>query len=319
MRRLRSALVTGATGFLGSVLVDRLLADGVEVTALVRSDSRRLHRLSRPGLRVVEVDSWDAATLPARLMDVRADVLFHLASYGVHQDQREPGKMIDGNVGLVATLLQIAAQLQLGLFIHTGSCSEYGIPERQGCPIAETEALRPVSLYGAAKAAAGVFGGILASQLGVPFVALRLFGVYGPHESAERLMPYLIRHLEADSPVDLTLGGQVRDLLFEDDVADAFVTVAKSEEIQLYNTYNVCSSVPVRIREVGEQIADEMGKPRDLLHWGDRPYRSDEPMWLVGDLQKFAKATAWRPTTSWRDGVSLMVAHARSAGGEVNG
>jgi nucleoside-diphosphate-sugar epimerase len=198
------------------------------------------------------------------------------------------------------------------LFVYTGSCSEYGIPKNEGRPIVETQALHPVSLYGAAKAAAGVFGGILASQLGVPFVTLRLFGAYGPHESPERLMPYLIRHLEKDSPVDLTPGGQVRDFLFEDDVADAFIAAATSEKIRLYNSYNVCSSVPVRIREVGERIADEMGKPRDLLRWGARPYRGDEPMWLVGDFQKFTRATAWRPTTNWRDGVSRVIAHTRS-------
>lgn len=312
MKHLESALVTGATGFLGSVLVDRLLADQVEVTALVRSNSRAFHQLARPGVRVVEVDSWDATTLATKFKDIRADVLFHLASYGVQQDQRDPGQMIDGNIGLVTTLLQAAAHLPLRLFIHTGSCSEYGFPETEGRLIAETHALRPVSLYGAAKAASVVFGGVLAARLEIPFVTLRLFGVFGPHESPQRVMPYLIRHLENNLPVDLTPGGQVRDFLFEEDVANAFVAAAKSDEIELYNTYNVCSSLPARIREVGERIADEMGKPRELLRWGDRPYRSDEPMWLVGDYQKFARATSWCPTISWRDGVRGMIAHARS-------
>lgn len=309
MKSLKSALVTGATGFLGSVLVERLLAERVQVTALVRPGSRALQKLTRPGVRVVEVDSWNAAALAMKLEDTRAEALFHLASYGVQQDQRDPVQMVDGNIGLVTTLLQVASHMRLGLFVHTGSCSEYGFPEAEGRLVDETHALRPASLYGAAKAASVIFGSILAAQLKVPFVTLRLFGVFGPHETSQRLMPYLIRNLRNNAPVDLTAGEQVRDFLFEEDVASAFVMAAKSDEIEHYDTYNVCSSFPARVREVGERIADLMGKPRELLRWGDRPYRSDEPMWLVGDHQKFSRATSWRPNITWRDGVDRMILH----------
>jgi nucleoside-diphosphate-sugar epimerase len=78
----------------------------------------------------------------------------------------------------------------------------------------------------------------------------------------------LIRRLENDTPVDLTPGEQVRDLLFEDDVVNALLQASESDGLQPYQVYNVCSARPVRIREVGEAVADALNKPRELLHTG---------------------------------------------------
>lgn len=308
MSRLRSALVTGATGFLGSGLVDRLLADGVEVVALVRPGARADRLRSRCGVRLIEVSVWDTPTLRSRLEAINLEVVFHLASYGVQPDQQDPRLLIEGNIGVLTNLLEATAHRNLRRFIHTGSCSEYGWPEHTGRPIAETQSLQPRSLYGSAKVACGSFGSLLAERLGVPFTALRLFGVYGPHEADQRLMPYLIRRLQNNAKVDLTPGEQVRDLLYEEDVARAYVAAATADQISDYHTYNVCSSQPVRVRSIGEAIADALDKPRDLLRWGDRSYRADEPMWLVGDNQKFRDATGWVAETSLKDGIVRMIA-----------
>lgn len=311
MKNLRTALVTGATGFIGSVLVDRLLADGVEVVALVRPGPRTARLSTRARIRLVEVSVWDTSSLRSSLDTIRADAIFHLASYGVQPDHQSPRLLVDGNVGVLASLLEATAHWDVRRFIHTGSCSEYGKPERVGEPIVEAQTLQPMSLYGSAKAACGSFGKLLAQRLGVPFTTLRLFGVYGPHEAEQRLMPYLIHRLQDDVAVDLTPGEQVRDLLFEDDVVRAFVSAATEDDIPDNQTYNVCSSQPVRIRTIGESIADALGKPRDLLHWGDRSYRADEPMWLVGDNQKFRNATSWAPSIDLEEGIARMIAAIR--------
>jgi nucleoside-diphosphate-sugar epimerase len=79
----------------------------------------------------------------------------------------------------------------------------------------------------------------------------------------------------------------------------------------LYEAYNVCSSQPTRIREVGEVVADTLQKPRDLLQWGRRQYRTDEPMWLVGDNRRFVRATSWRPAVSLEDGIRRIISSGR--------
>jgi UDP-glucose 4-epimerase len=308
----RSALVTGSTGFLGSALVSRLLTENVEVTCLVRpqSISKTVEFASDPGFRVIE---FDGLNLESKLRGAAAEVVFHLASYGVQPGHSDLVSMVEGNVSILLRLLRAAAGWPLRRFVHTGSCSEYGYPQREGALIAETHPIGPKSLYGAAKAASVLCGNALASSLGVPFVTLRLFGAFGTREAPQRLVPYLISGLLNDQAVDLTGGEQVRDLLFEDDVVSAFLAAATSEGLKSGEVYNVCSSRPTRIREMGEIVADAVAKPRDLLHWGERPYRSDEPMWLVGDNCRFRQATGiWSPKVTLHEGVRRMVVKART-------
>ena len=317
MTLCQSALVTGATGFLGSVLVERLVAERVEITALVRSNERATSLRLLRGVNVIEVNSWDVATLTAKLKGVHADVVFHLASYGVQQNQRDQSQLIDGNIGLVTGLLQAAADLPLRRFIHTGSCSEYGFPDQEGALVAETQPIRPKSPYGAAKAASVLCGNALACSLGIPFVTLRLFGVFGTREGPDRLVPYVISRLLNHQPVDLTWGEQVRDFLFEDDVAEAFLAAASADGLKSGEIYNVCSSRATRIRSLGELVADVMEKPRDLLRWGQRPYRPDEPMWMVGDCRRFQEATgSWSAKISLPEGIRRMIDHARHSRGQ---
>jgi UDP-glucose 4-epimerase len=307
----RSALVTGSTGFLGSVLVRRLLAEDVAVTCLVRSQSisKAIHFAGDPRVRVVEFQGTDF--VPS-LGGISADVVFNLASYGVRDTDRDADQLIAGNLSILIGLLRATADWPLKRFVHVGSCSEYGFPAREGALVAETHPIQPRSLYGAAKAASVLCGNAWAYSLDVPFVTLRLFGVYGPSEGPHRLVPYVISRLLNDESVDLTSGEQVRDLLYEDDVAAAFLTAAKAEGIKSGEVYNVCSSRPARIREVVEFVADALAKPRDLLHWGERPYRADEPMWLVGDNRHFRQATTtWSPTVSLHDGLRRVIENAR--------
>lgn len=310
MRSFGSALVTGATGFIGSALVSRLAAEQVRVTCLVRRKRASLPFDQLPNVRVIEVPSFQTPRLKAELANVTAEVVFNLASYGVQPEDRDPGGLIEGNVGLVTHLLEAVADWPLLKFIHAGSCSEYGLPGSEGRPIAESQPLRPLSLYGAAKAASVLFGSAYASQLGVPFVTLRLFGVFGTREAPQRLVPYIIDHLENHEGADLTPGEQVRDLLFEDDVVQAFLVAAETE-LGLYEAYNICSSRPTRLRELGEMVADILQRPRELLQWGKRKYRSDEPMWLVGDNRRFVSATSWQPTLSLEDGIRRVVSKRR--------
>ena len=313
MSTLRSALVTGATGFLGSALVARLLSENVEITCLVRSQSisKANFLADDHRIRIVEVPAFETSVLQSKLVGISAEVIFHLASYGVQQADRDIDQLVGGNVSIVLHLLRATAHWPLRRFVHTGSCSEYGCLVPEGTLIPETHPMQPRSLYGAVKAASALCGNALASSLGIPFVTLRLFGVFGTWEAPPRLVPYLISRLQNDQPVDLTPGEQVRDFLFEDDVAAAFLAAATAEGLESGEAYNVCSSRPTRVRDMGEMVADALKKPRELLHWGERPYRSDEPMWLVGDNRRFREAACWSPAISPHEGVCRIVDHAQ--------
>lgn len=303
-----SALVTGATGFIGSALTRRLAEEGIKVFCLVRQQSNleRLKTLSGR-VEIIKVPSFRSSELEKALTGTTADVVFNLASSGVSQENPDPEALIEGNVNLVSNLLVAVRKWQLKQFVHTGSCSEYGLPVRRE-QLTEQDPLRPVSLYGAAKAASVLYGSALSARFKVPFVTLRLFGVYGVGEGPNRLIPYIIDHLLRDEPVDVTPGEQVRDFLYIDDAVEAFMKAGdRGRPWEYPGVYNVCLGMPVRVRDVGEAVARGMDKPVELLQWGKRPYRADEPMWMVGDNRRFVETTGWRPKVSLSEGIARMI------------
>jgi len=307
MTGISSALVAGSTGFIGSSLTRRLSEEGIRTFCLVREGRYNPESFKDVrGAELIEIQSSRADALQRALSGITADAVFNLASYGVNPRENDADIMIDANLHFVSLLLQITSQWPLKRFIHAGSCFEYGEPEDRK-PISEDHQIRPLSLYGATKAASVLIGNALAARLSAPFVTLRLFGVYGKGERPHRLIPYTMDLLNKNEPVDLTPGEQVRDLMYVDDVADALVTAARHGSIIPRGVYNLCSGVPVTIREVGETVARVMDKPSSLLRWGERAYSSTEPMWLVGDNRKFTEATGWKPKVGLLDGIRLMV------------
>lgn len=310
MTQPRSVLVTGATGLVGSALVRLLRTEGIAVHCLIRRGSlSKLPPLA--GIEAIEVPAFTTEALRKSLEGISCDTVFHLASYGVQINDRDRDQLIAGNVGLLAHVLEAVSDHPPARFIFTGSCSEYGFPAKDGQPISEDQPLRPTSLYGATKAAAELYGNALALQLKIPFTTLRLFNVFGPAEGPHRLLPSIIQALDRDCPVDLTGGEQERDLLHVDDVAGALLAAARSEGLKPSAAYNVCSGHPVRIREIGQTAARLMGKPQNLLQWGKLPYRSDEPMWVVGDPTRFQQDISWRPSMNLIEGIRDMLTAVR--------
>lgn len=299
-----SALVTGGTGFIGAALVDRLVAAGTRVVCLVRDASPRRARLPAP-VRAVAPEDWSAAGLRRALAGASFDAVFHLAASGVSPDARDPEALIAGNALLTCSLIAALAEAPPRRFVHVGSCSEYA-PIEAPARLTEDHPLDPPSLYGAAKAAAFLCGRTLAARLGVPLVALRLFGVYGPGEAPARLVPHLLACLRAGEVPALTAGAQVRDFTFVDDVADALALAATAEGLAPGRAYNVCSGAPVRVREVVEAVARLLGRGDADLGLGRRPYRDDEPMWIVGDPARFAAATGFAPRVPLAEGLRRM-------------
>lgn len=296
-----SALVTGATGFIGRALVRRLSNTGISVVCLVRAESRaelpsNVHTLT--------VQTFEPKAIMSVLQGVSAEVVFHLAAYGVKAEERDPLEMVKVNIESTAALLAAIKEWPLKCVVYTGSCAEYGIVEPR-VPVVEDHPLKPQSLYGAAKLAASIYGSSLAAYLRIPFLTLRLFGVYGPGEANYRLVPYLINHLQKKQRVDLTPGQQVRDFIYVEDVIDALLIAADSKLES--GSYNVCSGVPIKVRDVVLQVAAALGCSSSLLDFGARPYRPDEVMWLVGDNTAFRMATGWLPKTPLDRGLSLMI------------
>jgi len=301
----KSFLVTGATGFIGKRLVARLADVAQHVYCVVDEDRGQRARLPvASGVVPVEMGTTgqDTKAIVSRLSP---DIVVNLVAQGVDPASRDSRGMISGNLGFISDLILALRDSSPEVVLHVGSWSEYADPVDNE-PIREDHPIWPTSLYGAAKATASIYGNALARELGIPFVTLRLFNVYGPGESQGRLFPHLITNLGNLDHADLTSAEQIRDFTFVDDIVDAVLT-AGAAGLEPYTAYNICSGRPVTVHTVAERVADIMGAPRHLLRFGAIEQRHDEPPFMVGDNSRFHEATGWRPRVTLDDGIRLTI------------
>lgn len=299
----RRALITGASGFIGSALARRLVEENWHVTAVGRDASRL-----PAGCDQAVVAQYDDATLASALEDRSCEVIFHLAAYGVAPDQRDPAQMFAANVAGTASLASLAARIGARAVIYAGSSAEY-INAPPGMLIDEDYPLCTKAIYGASKAAGGLWGRALAAREGIVFQWLRLFGVYGPGEARHRLFPAIAAQLARDMPVDLSPGRQIRDILYIDEVIDALLLAADAAIKGEDGPFNLCSGRAVSVQDVALALADALGKPRELLRFGAIPYRPDENLWLVGDGRRLQNAAGFRSMLTLEQGIERFIAN----------
>jgi nucleoside-diphosphate-sugar epimerase len=300
--KFSSALVTGATGLIGKKLTQQLVQANTKVICLIRKQSDRA--LLPKNVDIITIENFSYQNITTALKNISAETVFHLAAYGVPPNQRNPQEMLQANINATIALINATQKWPLKKFIYTSSCAAYGIPLiKKSLP--ETTPLRSDSIYGASKAAAEIYAASVAQHLQLPFITLRLFGIYGVGEASYRLIPYLINKLQLNQTVDLTPGNQTRDFLYVADAVNAIITAANSPITN--GAYNICSSKPITVKEIAIQVARALNKPTSLLKFGARSYRQDETMWLVGDNTKFCKTTGWQPAVSLSQGIQRML------------
>lgn len=268
---MTSVLLTGATGFVGRQVLRTLALAGARVTAVVRGGSGAVEGAVRC------IETPDAFAEPsafwARACD-GVDAVAHVAWYA------EPGKYLHSPLNLdclagTLALAQGARQAKVQRFVGVGTCFEYDLT---GGVLTIDTPLRPITPYAGAKAAAYFALSQALPPSGISFAWCRLFYLYGEGEDARRLAPYLHAKLAAGKVAELTSGRQVRDFL---DVAIAGSRIASAVLGDVTGPVNVCSGVPVTVRQFAEDIAAQYGRP-DLLHFGTRPDNAVDPSSVIG-------------------------------------
>lgn len=303
------ALVTGATGFVGSQLVEHLLDRGDAVAILRRSggDPRRIGHLLH---RVVAIDG-DLGGIEASRDAIDAfgpDATFHLAWSGVAGPGREDASLVDGNVGGTLGLLRAAAMAGCRTFVGLGSQAEFG---PSSGAIGEDAPADPTTWYGVAKACTHLMARRLAEDLGVRFAWIRLFSAFGPGDHPGALIPTLIRSLLAGERPSMTSGEQLWDFLYVGDAAEAIRRVADSPGAG--GAFNLGSGRVRRISDVATTVRDLID-PSLPLGLGERPYGPRPIMHLQADIGRLRGATGWAPSTPLDEGLRRTIRwHRRAA------
>jgi nucleoside-diphosphate-sugar epimerase len=309
---IHRALVTGASGFIGGHLVDRLLADGVIVTVLVRPDSMLPDRW-QGRLSTVLCDDWCEEGLRRALSQAGYESVFHLAAYGVRPHDRDIDRMIQINAMLPAALVRLCHEWKARLVV-SGTFSEYMKPASNQ-PLTELSPLEPYKLYGSSKAAGSLLASAVAKDIGVGLRILRLFKVYGSGEALHRLLPALVSGLNHRQRVAISSGTQILDFIYIDDVVEALMRADRHiRDHGAVATWNVSTGEGHSVRSFAQLVAGAMDADPDLLGFGEITMRKDDESWIVGSSELMRAELGWHPQIDLETGVKAAVAAMTGSG-----
>ena len=314
MRRGGSVLVTGATGFLGSHLVRRMLALGQTVHVLARPDSDFLRlRDERDRLTVWTGDVTDFASVLGACRGARPEAIFHLAGdtslRAFSGDWAGVERAVNGGISGLLNLLRAASEAapDLRCLVRTGGLEEYGAGPS---PFVESQREAPCSPYSFAQVAGTHLSQMMQPHLPFAVVTLRPTLIYGPDQSSDFLIPSLIRTLLRGRRFTLTEGRQRRDLLHVDDFVAAALAAADHDDLR-GAVLNIASGEGHAIRDIAQRIAGMLDATA-LLDIGGAPDRATEIFDLVGDATLARERLGWRPEISLEQGLAQIIAWHRS-------
>lgn len=299
---MKRVLVTGGAGFIGSHLVDKLLGDGHNVTVLDNFSTGRPENLQHHGehqsLSLVKVDISDYNKVVGYFENI--DWVFHLAALAdIVPSIKAPFEYHRSNVDGTISVLEASRKHSVKRFIYAASSSCYGIPD---CfPTPETAELRPQYPYALTKSVAEQYVMHWGQVYGLPVASLRMFNVYGPRSRTGgtygAVFGVFLAQKLSDKPYTVVGdGSQTRDFTFVTDIVDAYLMVAKSD---------VCNE----IFNLGSGHTDSINKLVELLG-GEVvhiPKRPGEPDCTFADISKIGEMLGWNPTTSFEEGVQIML------------
>ncbi|MBI5101257.1 MAG: NAD(P)-dependent oxidoreductase [Nitrospirae bacterium] len=287
---MKTAIVTGATGFIGHWLLKELVENDVFVYAICRRNSSRLSRLANlPNIEIIELDMEDIAQLPGYCS--QADTFYHLAWEGGREDFLAQIK----NIHCAALALQTAKTIGVKHFIMTGSQAEYGICFDR---VDENHITNPITAYGVCKLSAYWTLKVLAEQISVLFTWVRIFSVYGNDDSNNKLLiSYLVDCLQQNKEPGLTECGQLWDFLYAKDAANALYLLGIKEKTGVYNL----ASGESRILKDFLVEARDLLNPDIKLNFGTNGNCTQGA--LNVNVDKIKMATGWAPKTSFREGI----------------
>lgn len=301
--RDKRILVTGATGFIGSHLIRRLVSEKAKVYALCRRDAntwRIKDCLSR--LNLVEGDITDKESLISTVQQIRPQKCFHLAAYGVNQPEADLHQAIQTNVIGTFNLIQALLGMEIECVVTFGTSYEYG---GTNGAISEDSAVNPNNLYSASKSAAWLFYDYFHKSSGVPIVTVKLFPVYGPFEELGKLIPTTIVKALQNKELLLTSGEQERDYIFIEDVIDGCVSAATIREA-VGQTINLGTGKAYPIKVIITKCLTLMGDPVKPV-FGALPYRKNELFSLYADTRKAGKILGWSPKVGLEEGLRKTI------------
>jgi UDP-glucose 4-epimerase len=294
-----SAIVTGGAGFIGSHVVDALLADGYAVTVVDDLSSGDAARVAK-GARLVELDIVDAPALNALVVAVAPRAIFHLAAQSsVVVSVENPGRDCEVNVRGTLNVLEAARRIDAPVVFTSTGGALYG--DDAPMPTAEDRIPAPLSPYGASKWAAEAYVNTWSLSSGIPHAVCRLGNVYGPRQSPHGeagVVAIFSNHLYTGrTPKLYGHGTPTRDYVYVADVVSALLTASGRS-----GTYNIATSVETDVATVWSELSKAAGKQIEPELADLRP---GELTHSRLDIARAERELGWRPQVPIAEGLRL--------------
>jgi UDP-glucuronate 4-epimerase len=305
------AVVTGAAGFIGSHLTERLLNDGWTVVGVDSFDGFYDPRIKRrniaacvlnPRFQLVEADIRDRAAM-GKAIASDADAIVHLAAKaGVRPSIAEPALYTDVNINGTVALLEVARERRIPRFIFASSSSVYG--NNRKVPFSEDDNVDfPISPYAATKKAGELICHTYHHLHGIAINCLRFFTVYGPRQRPDLAIHKFARLIEEDKPVPVFGDGtMMRDFTYIDDIING--VVAAMDRCTSYEIYNLGESRPISVNDLIAELETALGKKAIKTHLPLQPGDVDR---TFADVTKAERDLGYRPFTDIRTGLARFV------------
>ena len=271
----RLILLTGGTGFVGRQILRALQVLGYQIRLVIREGSQSKIEsingiekiVTTPDLFLESSEWWE------KVCD-GVDIVIHSAWYA------EPGKYLQSNKNLeclmgTLSLAKGAIKSKVHKFVGIGTCFEYDLSFEE---LAVDAPLKPATLYAATKTSSYLTLSHLFGNENIDFTWCRLFYLFGEMENDNRLVAYIRKCLSTGVEAHLSSGNQIRDFMDVKDAAKAIVNTAVGGQT---GPVNICSGIPVSVKELAIRIADEFGR-HDLLKFSSRPDNLIDPPFVVG-------------------------------------
>jgi len=307
----KTVLVTGAGGFIGSHLTERLVHLGAEVKAFVRYDSRNdwgwievLPSSVKEKIEVVVGDLRDSETVRNAMRD--ANIVLHLgALVAIPYSYIHPRDVVDTNIMGTLNILSAARECRPEKIVHTSTSEVYGTARY--VPIDEKHPLQGQSPYSASKIGADKLVESFYRSYDLPIVTVRPFNTYGPRQSARAVIPTIITQVLAGNEVFLGSLEPTRDFTYVADIVEGFIKVSESER-SIGEVINLGSGFEISVGDLADKIISLIGKEVRIVSDPERvrPSKSEVER-LVANNSKAKNLLGWQPEVSLDEGLRRTI------------
>lgn len=303
---MKKVLITGSSGFIGTNLLNTLKSQNYDIAVIEHS---RITNSTNVTNYIGNI--CDYSFVEKTILDFQPNKVFHLAAYKNRSSNIEEVSL-SIKVNLIGTLNLYQALTKVSVLesiIALGTIDEYGL---HNSLFKESTIENPVSPYGFGKLCGTQLAKFFNRSYNLPVIVLRPTIAYGPFQANDMFIPSLISTLISNRDFKMTAGNQLRDFIYISDLVEVMLLISENQDCK-GEIFNIGSGKSLKLKDVAITIARDL-KKEHFLKIGSIPYRSNEVMKYITDIDKIKNTFNWSPKVSFNKGIELTIKYYQKNG-----